>query len=75
MPIPPNPPHATVEQHADVIENVLDHSVVLMRTGGFQKLLVKWQGRSETDCAWITEAEVIESFADYPALTGFLSAM
>lgn len=40
--LPPNPPYAIVgQQGVYVIEDVLDHSVLLRRTGGFQKFLIK----------------------------------
>ncbi|KAG5557604.1 hypothetical protein RHGRI_007754 [Rhododendron griersonianum] len=41
----------------DEIEDVADHQIVSTRHGGYQKYLIKWKGRSLSDCTWITEEE------------------
>ncbi|CAL8169572.1 unnamed protein product [Prunus armeniaca] len=39
------------------IEDVLDHEVVALSTGGSTRYLVRWVGRPTTKDTWITEAE------------------
>lgn len=41
-----------------MIEDVLDHSVLLTRTGGFQKFLANGRAALRLRCTWKTEAEI-----------------
>lgn len=46
QPIPPPPPLA---HRREVIEDILDEQTISTRQGGYQKYLVKWKDKPETD--------------------------
>ena len=52
----PMQPH--IPAHHEHIEQILDKQVTLTRRGSYQKFLVKWQGRLETDATWIPRSEL-----------------
>ena len=49
-PLPLNLPYA----HRKSIDAILDEQIVSTRDGGVHHLLVRWQGRPDSDCTWIT---------------------
>jgi hypothetical protein len=40
------------------IEEILDDQLVSTRRGGYQKFLVKWKNRPQSDCCWLQTEEV-----------------
>jgi hypothetical protein len=52
--IPPNIPPT----HKESIDAILDEQVILTRDGTVQRFLVRWHGRSESDCTWIAREDL-----------------
>ena len=50
IPSPLNLPYA----HKESIDAILNGQIVSTRDGGVHRFLVRWQGRPESDCIWIT---------------------
>ncbi|KAG1365241.1 hypothetical protein COCNU_12G002410 [Cocos nucifera] len=44
--------------HLDQIERILIDEIVFSADGGFQKFLIKWQGRPNSNAMWILEEEL-----------------
>ena len=49
-PSPLNLPYA----HKKSIDAILDEQIVSTRDGGVHRFLVRWRGRPDFDCTWIT---------------------
>ena len=49
-------PH--IPAHHEHIDQILDEQVTLIRKGSYQRFLVKWRGRLETDATWIPRSEL-----------------
>ena len=41
------------------IEDIVNHQVVSIRSGGYEKYLMKWKGHPLSNCTWITDEELI----------------
>ena len=53
-PLPLNLPYAYKES----IDVILDEQIVFTRDGGVHRFLVRWRGRPDSDCIWITRDEL-----------------
>ena len=53
-PLPLNLPYA----HKESIDAILDEQIVSTRDGGVHCFLVRWRGRPDSDCTWITREEL-----------------
>ena len=53
-PLPLNLPYA----HKESIDTILDEQIVSTRDGGVHRFLVRWRGRPDSDCTWITRDEL-----------------
>ena len=53
-PLPSNLPYA----HKESIDTILDEQIVSTRDGGVHHFLVRWRGRPDSDCTWITRDEL-----------------
>ena len=49
-------PH--IPAHHEHIDQILDEQVTFTRKGSYQRFLVKWRGRPETDATWIPRSEL-----------------
>ena len=54
-PLPLNFPYA----HKESIGAILDEQIVSTRDGGVHRFLVRWRGRPNSDCTWITRDELL----------------
>ena len=63
----PNPIDATIPTpsplnlpytHRESIDFILDEQIVSTRDGGVHRFLVRWRGRPDSDCTWITRDEL-----------------
>ena len=70
LPISPDIP-ARHEQ----IEQILDEQVTFTRRGSYQRFLVKWQGRPDTDATWIPRSELQQLAPDLLAEFDHLQQM
>ncbi len=52
---PPPPKFHARREH---IEHILDEQVISTRRGSYQRYLVRWKGRPESDVTWISRAEL-----------------
>ena len=41
-----------------MVENIVDEQVVSTRHGGYQKYLIKWNDRPDSDNTWVTKEEL-----------------
>ncbi|KAL7117671.1 hypothetical protein ACP275_03G087200 [Erythranthe tilingii] len=55
LPTPHSPPKIV---HKDVVEDIVDEQVVSTRQGGYQKFLIKWKNRPNSDNTWVTKEEL-----------------
>ena len=53
-PLPLNLPYA----HKESIDAILNGQIVSTRDGGVHRFLVRWRGRPDSDCTWITRDEL-----------------
>lgn len=51
--LPPVPPAAI-----DDVEAILEDEIVSTATGGFQRFLVRWKGRPQSDNSWVREEDL-----------------
>ena len=56
-PIPECPPTKMSAKH-DQIERILDEQILSTRSRGYQRYLVRWRGRPESEDTWITREEL-----------------
>ena len=52
-PLPP-----PLQRQHEQIECILDEQVTTMRSGAYQRYLVRWRGRPASDDTWVTRAEL-----------------
>ncbi|KAL4626266.1 hypothetical protein ACB092_05G083900 [Castanea dentata] len=52
--LPLNFPYA----HKESIDAILDEQIVSTRDGGVHRFLVRWRGRPDSNCTWITRDEL-----------------
>ena len=50
--------------HKESIDAILDEQIVSIRDGGVHRFLVRWQGRPDFDCTWITRDELHQQDPD-----------
>lgn len=51
-------PPATQPERRDRVERILDDQTITTRNKGYQRYLVRWQGRPESDDSWITHEDL-----------------
>ncbi|KAL6191584.1 hypothetical protein ACLB2K_037974 [Fragaria x ananassa] len=56
-PIIPPQPHSKAPKR-DVVEDIVDEQVISTRQGGYQKYLIKWKDRPDSDNTWVTKEEL-----------------
>ena len=57
-PIPTSSPLNLPYAHKESIDVILDEQIVSTRDGGVHRFLVRWRGRPDSDCTWITRDEL-----------------
>ncbi|KAL7148069.1 hypothetical protein ABFS83_06G152600 [Erythranthe nasuta] len=55
LPTPHSPPKIV---NKDVVEDIVDEQVVSTRQGGYQKFIIKWKNRPNSDNTWVTKEEL-----------------
>ena len=57
-PIPTSLPLNLSYAHKESIDVILGEQIVSTRDGGVHRFLVRWRGRPDSDCTWITRDEL-----------------
>ena len=57
-PIPTSLPLNLLYAHKESIDAILGEQIVSTRDGGVHCFLVRWRGRLDSDCTWITQDEL-----------------
>ena len=58
-PLPQNIPiQPNVPARHEYVDQILDEQVTFTRRASYQRFLVKWQGRPDTDATWIPRSEL-----------------
>ena len=77
--VPSPTPSCFQKAHKDIIDVILDEQSLFTRDGTVQRFLVRWRGRPDSDCTWITREELqqldpalLEAYLDTLATTSSL---
>ena len=58
IPIPTSLPLNLPYAHKESIDAILDKHIISTRDGGVHHFLVRWRGRLDFECTWITRDEL-----------------